>query len=403
MSGINPETEDSAWTKANLQKLLAAMKTSIPERERYNTYTKGMKALIWKKVAFPPFSPEECQEKWLEMFQRMRKIRTLTELITEAEEVISSHPDALKKYHAPPRHGTRNKKRKRLSKDTSDDGQSSDDEEGLPSKPPINGYNLFCKEQLQSMDGISKSAYVSVCGKRWRDLTEDQRDEYSTRCTDLKNEYFNELNECLMTLDKTKRKQILKKHGIKKSKVKTKKMKKFPGEPEKPLRSSNLIFFKEQMEILKEEFPNSNKRFTKVSQMWKDLSDREKRQYREKVKENFSKYMMELQKWFKTLKPPERDDYLRCNPRQSQYLDFTLVQLFEKEESSHGPSQMQDLNSKQVQRYEKEGSTDARRQHRPSDSEDEDIEDSSSDEEQSKPGSEESEEEEGDDIAFDMY
>lgn len=48
-----------------------------------------------------------------------------------------------------------------------------------------NGYNLFCKEQLTSMAGVSKNAYVSVWAQRWRDLTERQRDEYSARCKEV--------------------------------------------------------------------------------------------------------------------------------------------------------------------------------------------------------------------------
>lgn len=60
------------WTKANLQKLLAAMKTSIPENDRMSAYNKGLKTVDWNKVAFPPFSPEECQDKWREIFQKVR-------------------------------------------------------------------------------------------------------------------------------------------------------------------------------------------------------------------------------------------------------------------------------------------------------------------------------------------
>lgn len=52
------------WTAANLQKLLAAMKNSITSRDRRYSYIRGLKSLDWNKVAFPPFSAEECQEKW---------------------------------------------------------------------------------------------------------------------------------------------------------------------------------------------------------------------------------------------------------------------------------------------------------------------------------------------------
>ncbi|XP_030611568.1 nucleolar transcription factor 1-B-like [Archocentrus centrarchus] len=98
MSHADMEAEEAEWTKANVQKLLAAMKTSIPESERTIAYNRGLKTLDWEKVAFPPFSPEECQQKWREIFLKMRKARSLTELIVEAEEVISD-PVKNKKIH----------------------------------------------------------------------------------------------------------------------------------------------------------------------------------------------------------------------------------------------------------------------------------------------------------------
>ncbi|XP_031700053.1 upstream-binding factor 1-like protein 1 [Anarrhichthys ocellatus] len=102
------ETEESEWTKENLQKLLAVMKTSIPENDRKQAYTSGLKTMDWNKVAFPPFSPEACKEKWGQILQKMVKTRTLTELLVEAEGVISNpgknmmiHPERPKRP-APP-------------------------------------------------------------------------------------------------------------------------------------------------------------------------------------------------------------------------------------------------------------------------------------------------------------
>lgn len=68
----------TGWTKANLQKLLAAMKTSIPEHDIMSAYTKGLKSVDWNVVAFPPFSPEACQEKWREILQKVSKKTVLT-------------------------------------------------------------------------------------------------------------------------------------------------------------------------------------------------------------------------------------------------------------------------------------------------------------------------------------
>ncbi|TDG98064.1 hypothetical protein EPR50_G00214090 [Perca flavescens] len=437
MSGTETVNEESGWTKASLQKLLAAMKTSIPEHDIMSAYTKGLKSVDWNVVAFPPFSPEACQEKWKEILQKMRKTRTLTELIVEAEDVISNpvknmkiHPEfpkkpsppnaifyeenwakfhekhpnmsrrkvfrrLIKKYKAlsdeekaqyvekseaamegyrkkmqqfrkqyklpPAREPKACQKRKRLSADTPTQGEEGTTvAKDLPPKPPFNGYNLFCKEQRASMTGFSGNTYVSVWAQRWRDLTARQREEYSTRCRELKRQYSVMLNKYLMTFDKEEQQRILNENGIKrphehKSIVK-KVARKLPGEPKMPSRSGNVIFCKNQMELLKEKFPNSNERFTKVNQMWHALSDREKERYKEEVCQKVNKYSMELQKWFKTLPAAEQEAYRIRNPSKLQFLI---------------------VNQMKNDREEPCGAA-----YRPSDSEDEDIEDSSSDEEE---------------------
>ncbi|XP_056222903.1 nucleolar transcription factor 1-A-like isoform X1 [Seriola aureovittata] len=571
MSGV--EFEKSGWTTENLQKLLAAIEINTPKRYRTCAYTKGLKTVDWNKVAFPPFSPEACQEKWGEILHKMRKFRSITELIVEAQDFFSNpalisklHPDfpkrptpsnakfyedncakfqeqhpemshkkvvevLYKKYNVLPRKEKAQYVKKRLlameeykarvlefrkqykcPDDTDADIPDTFDKkencierpkghkerkgekhtegaEGLPAKPPINGYNIFCKEQIASMSGIAKKDYVSVWAKRWRDLTEKQREEYSVRCRTLKRKYTTELDEYLKTLDKEEQQRILKENGIKIPKqrkgeqhtegaeglpakpptngynifckeqiasmsgiatkdyvsvwakrwrdltegqreeysvrcrtlkrkyatelneylktldkeeqqrilkengIKIPKQRKginrkvrhviqLPGEPKMPSRSGNVIFCKKQMELLQEEFPNAKERFLKVNQSWQKLSLKEKERYKKKAQENFRKYLMELQKWFKALTAAEQRDFQKHNPSKCQYLKVKQIEVEVGEEPC--------LNI-------------------PSDSEDEDIEDSSSDEEvvnldwDEDEEEEEEEKEEEDDIIFEMY
>ncbi|KAG7227882.1 hypothetical protein INR49_013676 [Caranx melampygus] len=98
MSGAASETENSDWTQENLRRLFAAMKETIPKPYIMCAYSKTLGVMDWTKVAFPPFSPEACKEKWAEILQKMRKFRSLTELIDEAENGLQIekylHPDA---------------------------------------------------------------------------------------------------------------------------------------------------------------------------------------------------------------------------------------------------------------------------------------------------------------------
>lgn len=53
------------------------MKTNIQKQDTECPYTRGLKAIDWTKVAFPPFSSEECQEKWGMILQKVGHSVTL--------------------------------------------------------------------------------------------------------------------------------------------------------------------------------------------------------------------------------------------------------------------------------------------------------------------------------------
>ncbi|XP_019965341.2 nucleolar transcription factor 1-like [Paralichthys olivaceus] len=367
----NMNSEECGWTKKNLQKLFVQMKRSIPRTYATWSYVKGQKHVDWNKVAFPPFSAEACQRKWRQILQKMRKQRSLTELIVEAEDVLSNpvlnikiHPDlpkrpptpsalffeenwvkikeqhpALshhelvvamgKKYRELPdkkktlyvkkyqlaqheyREKTKKFREKHLTLPVIEDGReqvtadSPEGAEGLPPKPPINGYKIFCKEQMASMAGVSYRDYMKVWAQRWRDLTERQRKDYSEHCKELKRTFTIKLKKYIKTLDEEEQKRILHENAM----YITKEVLSQSDEPKMPSRCLN-----------------------------------EKECHKEKEQEDVIEYSRDLQKGFKVC--PDR----------------------------------------------------------PSDSEDEDIDDSSSDEEEDYLDSDEDEEEEEEgDITFDVY
>lgn len=67
-------TVATGWTKENLLKLCAALKSSIAHGNRKAAYSTGMKRVDWSQVAFPPFSPEACQQKWTEVLCKVKHI-----------------------------------------------------------------------------------------------------------------------------------------------------------------------------------------------------------------------------------------------------------------------------------------------------------------------------------------
>ncbi|XP_042364175.1 nucleolar transcription factor 1-like [Plectropomus leopardus] len=434
MDQTKKATEEAVWTKEDLQKLLAAIKSNIPAQDRMTVYTKVLQTLNWSEVAFPPFSPEDCKEKWRQILQRMRKVRSLTELVVEAEDLISSpvseikthldrpkkpirphinfyeenraeflekHPDLgrrslfellTKKYRELPdeekapyveKHKLAMDKYKKKMLEFSkqyklrskgeghsanaqshverQDGDEDEAANKLPPRPPYNGYILFCKEQGTSMPYSTTTTIVRVWAQRWWDLTEEQRKEYNSRCKMLQNQYSIKLNSL----------RVRKKHPTY-----------LPGEPKRPPRSATSLFCKTQMELLKNKIQDRRERFAKSNKLWHNLSLQEKERYRKKALESKIKYAIELNKWFTTLPIAEQITYRNTKPSKQQYLFVTQME---------------------INQLGREEACDA--VYRPSDSEDEDIEDSSSsDEEEMDFNTSEVEEEDDDDVVmFEVY
>ncbi|XP_015217516.1 nucleolar transcription factor 1 isoform X1 [Lepisosteus oculatus] len=111
---MNGEMETSTkdnelWSKEDLLRLLDSMKVILPQNDlgRFKTTESH---LDWNKVAFDHYSAEMCKQKWLEISHAIRKFRTLTELINDAQDHVKNpykgkklkeHPDFPKKPLTP--------------------------------------------------------------------------------------------------------------------------------------------------------------------------------------------------------------------------------------------------------------------------------------------------------------
>ncbi|KAM4598122.1 nucleolar transcription factor 1 isoform 2-T2 [Polymixia lowei] len=99
----------SVWAQDDLLKLLEAMKVALPPKD-LTKYKTSESHLDWEKVAFNSYTAEMCKQKWQEVSKEIRKFRTLTELIFDAQDYIRNpykgkklkkHPDFPKKPLTP--------------------------------------------------------------------------------------------------------------------------------------------------------------------------------------------------------------------------------------------------------------------------------------------------------------
>uniref|UniRef100_A0A3B3VSF6 Upstream binding transcription factor n=1 Tax=Poecilia latipinna TaxID=48699 RepID=A0A3B3VSF6_9TELE len=100
---------DRVWAQDDLLKLLDSMKVALPQKD-LTKYKTSESHLDWQKVAFNSYTAEMCKQKWQEVSKEIRKFRTLTELIFDAQDYIKNpykgkklkkHPDFPKKPLTP--------------------------------------------------------------------------------------------------------------------------------------------------------------------------------------------------------------------------------------------------------------------------------------------------------------
>ncbi|XP_063816004.1 nucleolar transcription factor 1-B-like isoform X2 [Pseudophryne corroboree] len=85
------------------------MKAKLPAKDD-KLFKVTVSSLDWDKLAFKEYTGAMCREKWTEISNKIRKVRTLTEMIVDAEECVKNlyegkniltHPDFPKKPKKP--------------------------------------------------------------------------------------------------------------------------------------------------------------------------------------------------------------------------------------------------------------------------------------------------------------
>ncbi|XP_062389068.1 nucleolar transcription factor 1 [Sardina pilchardus] len=106
---MDASTKDQVWSQEDMLKLLDCMKVNLPQLD-ITKYKTSESHLSWEKVAFNSYTAEMCKQKWQEVSKEVRKFRTLTEIIVDAQDCIKNpfkgkklkkHPDFPKKPLTP--------------------------------------------------------------------------------------------------------------------------------------------------------------------------------------------------------------------------------------------------------------------------------------------------------------
>ncbi|XP_067869386.1 nucleolar transcription factor 1 isoform X6 [Heterodontus francisci] len=221
--------------------------------------------------------------------------------------------------------------------------QLKDKFDGRPTKPPPNGYSLYCAELMSNMKDIPSTERMVLCSKQWKMLSQKEKDAYQKRCEQKKKEYEINLHRFLLSLPEHEQQRVLSEEkmiginkraasNLKQSGVKgissppsdatkkelseirtpatnTSKKMKFDGEPKKPPMNGYQKFSQELLTGGELNHLNLKDRMVEIGKRWRKVTQAQKDRYKKMAEEQQCQYKINLEAWLKSLSPQERAMY----------------------------------------------------------------------------------------------
>ncbi|XP_055513292.1 nucleolar transcription factor 1 isoform X6 [Leucoraja erinacea] len=220
--------------------------------------------------------------------------------------------------------------------------QLKDKFDGRPTKPPPNGYSLYCAELMSNMKDIPSTERMVLCSKQWKMLSQKEKDAYQKRCEQKKKEYEINLHRFLLSLPEHEQQRVLSEEkmiGIHKkaSNLKQNAVKgitispsdankkelseirapatnvnrkiKFEGEPKKPPMNGYQKFSQELLTGGELNHLNLKDRMVEIGKRWRKVSQAQKDRYKKMAEEQQCQYKIILEAWLKSISPQERAAY----------------------------------------------------------------------------------------------
>uniref|UniRef100_A0A674MXC3 Upstream binding transcription factor n=1 Tax=Takifugu rubripes TaxID=31033 RepID=A0A674MXC3_TAKRU len=359
--------QDKVWVQDDMLKLLEAMKVALPPKD-LTKYKTSESHLDWQKVAFNSFTAEMCKQKWQEVSKEIRKFRTLTELIVDAQDYIKNpykgkkikkHPDFPKKPLTPYfrffmekrakyaklhpemsnldltkilskkyRELPEKKKKKYVDdflrdKETFVHSMDKFREEhpdlvesmakkgsNVPEKPKTPQqlwYNHEKKAFLKTRPDATTKDIKDNLGKQWTQLSDKKRLKWITKSLEQRKLYEEVMREYIQQHPELNMTQ----NDIVKStltKAERHLKDKSDGRPDKPPPNGYSMFCAELMSNMKD--VPSTERMVMCSQRWKLLKQGEKDAYQKRCEQRKKEYEIEMNRFLSTLSEEEQQRVL---------------------------------------------------------------------------------------------
>lgn len=175
-------------------------KPKTPQQLWYNHEKKS-----FMKV-HPDLSQKELKEALRRQWSQLSDKKRL-KWISKALELQKDYEDSMRAYvEAHPDSNTDEHVKSVLTKA---ERQLKDKFDGRPTKPPPNGYSLYCAELMVNMKDVPSTERMVLCSKQWKMMTQKEKDMFQKRCEQKKKQYEIDLQRFLESLPEEERDRVL--------------------------------------------------------------------------------------------------------------------------------------------------------------------------------------------------
>ncbi|ELK27669.1 PREDICTED: upstream-binding factor 1-like protein 1 [Myotis davidii] len=288
------------WCEEDIAELLERMENNLPPNDNH-TFKTTQSHMDWGKVAFKDYSGEMCKLKWLEISYKLRKIRTLKELVLEAKEhVKNSYKSKMCRKHP-----------------------------DMP-KQPLTPYLRFFKEKRplysQMHPKLNNKELTMVMSEKYKELPEEMKLKYIQDFQKEKQEFQEKLAQFKIDhpelIQNSKPSVVHKRNpnrAPRKFQKKGKEVKsspknyfsefKFHGEPKKPPMNEYHKFHQDLWSSRELQGLPLRERMVEISRRWQRIPRSQREHYRKQAEELQKQYKVDLEHWLKSLSPEEYAAY----------------------------------------------------------------------------------------------
>ncbi|KPP71372.1 nucleolar transcription factor 1-like [Scleropages formosus] len=283
MGKFREEHPDLIENMKNMKRSDVPEKPKTPQQLWYNHEKKAV------LKAHPEATTKDIKETLAKQWTQLSDKKRL-KWINKSLEQQKQYEEAMREFIA--QHPELNMSQEDINKSTltKAERQLKDKFDGRPTKPPPNGYSMFCAELMSTMKDVPSTERMVMCSQQWKLLKQSEKDGYQKRCEQKKKEYEIEMNRFLCTLSEEEQQRVLgedkmlgfnKKGSSSPSSKKNSKTKSDSSKPKRPI-SAMFIFSEEKRPKLQQDRPElSESELTRMlARMWNELSDKKKEKYK---------------------------------------------------------------------------------------------------------------------------